>query len=214
MIEKNIEDYNTNKGVILQLDTDEFCIYNREKHNNKIIGLYTDGIATCSAIVISINNDDILFFGHINEKSNIIEVVTNKLLNEIKTKNNFATIIYSIGKGSLKNPEKEDNIKKMIELLETKFNLEIIEKDHDSSISCLKLIKTSKNENKLLLNNLFEYQKSSLQETLKTKEKFSFFIKKSMDLLTKSIFIEYNLIFYFDSNLMDELAKKFNFVIY
>ena len=35
MIERKIEDYKTNKGVILRLKTNEFCIYNREDIKTK-----------------------------------------------------------------------------------------------------------------------------------------------------------------------------------
>ena len=200
MIERKIEDYKTNKGVILRLKTNEFCIYNREKHKNKIIGFYTDGIVTCSAIVISINNDNFVFFAHINEQSNIIEVVTNKIINKINITNNNAAIIYSIGTGSIKNKEKENNINKMLELFGTKFNLKIIEKNHDLSISCLKLIKTLNDDNNLLFERLIMFKESSLKKHLDTKKKIYDFIKKTIDLFHKSIYKEYNLIFYFDSN--------------
>lgn len=214
MIEKNIEDYKTNKGVLLKLKTDEFCIYNREKHNNKIIGFFTDGIATCSAIIISIDNDKFLFFAHISEKSNIIEVIKEKIINNINIKNNSVTIIYSIGTGSIKNKEKEDKIKKMIELFEPKFILKIIEKNHDSSISCLKFIKTLNNDdNNLLFKTIINFKKSSLEKNLNLKTKFSDFIKKSIALFNESIFKDFNLIFYFDSSQMESLARKFNFVV-
>ena len=213
MIEKNIEDYKTNKGVILKLSTNEFCIYNREKHKNKIIGFYTDGIANCSAVIISINNDDFLFFSHINEESNIIEVVKNKIINKINLKNNSVTIIYSIGIGSIKNMKKEDNIKKMIELFDTKFNLKVIQKNHDLSISCLKIIKTLNNDNNLLFKKLINFKESSLEKNLNSKKKFSDFIKKTIDLFKESIFREYNLVFYFDCSQMESLAKHFNFII-
>lgn len=154
-----------------------------------------------------------MFFSHINEESNIIEVVKNKIINKINLKNNSITIIYSIGIGSIKNMKKEDNIKKMIELFDTKFNLEVIQKNHDLSISCLKIIKTLNNDNNLLFKKLINSKESSLEKNLNLKKKFSDFIKKTIDSFKESIFREYNLVFYFDCSQMESLAKKFNFVI-
>ena len=154
-----------------------------------------------------------MFFSHINEESNIIEVVKNKIINKINLKNNSITIIYSIVIGSIKNMKKEDNIKKMIELFDTKFNLEVIQKNHDLSISCLKIIKTLNNDNNLLFKKLINSKESSLEKNLNLKKKFSDFIKKTIDSFKESIFREYNLVFYFDCSQMESLAKKFNFVI-
>lgn len=147
------------------------------------------------------------------KESNIIEVVKNKIINKINLKNNSVTIIYSIGIGSIKNMKKEDNIKKMIELFDTKFNLEVIQKNHDLSISCLKIIKTLNNDNNLLFKKLINFKESSLEKNLNSKKKFSDFIKKTIDSFKESIFREYNLVFYFDCSQMESLAKKFNFVI-
>lgn len=101
----------------------------------------------------------------------------------------------------------------MLELFGTKFNLKIIEKNHDLSISCLKLIKTLNDDNNLLFERLIMFKESSLEKSLDTKKKIYDFIKKTIDLFHKSIYKEYNLIFYFDSNEMELLAKQFNFVI-
>ena len=134
-------------------------------------------------------------------------------MNEINITNNIITIIYSIGIGSIKNKEKEDNINKMIELFEPKFNLKVIKKYHDLSISCLKLIKTLGDENHLLFRRMVDYQETSLQKSLNFQQKYSGFISNTIALFRESIFNEYNLIFYFDDFQMRKLSKKFDFKI-
>lgn len=64
----------------------------------------------------------------------------------------------------------------MIELFDTKFNLEVIQKNHDLSISCLKIIKTLNNDNNLLFKKLINFKESSLEKNLNSKKKFSDFI--------------------------------------
>ena len=38
---------------------DEYFIFNRKIHDDKVIGYYTDGIVTCSGLTISINEDEL-----------------------------------------------------------------------------------------------------------------------------------------------------------
>ena len=87
MQEKKFNEYALNKNIILNLNMNEFFLFKKEKHNQNILGLYTDGIATCSALVISINDDDYVFFCHMNEDSDVIYEIEKKLfplLNLIK----------------------------------------------------------------------------------------------------------------------------------
>lgn len=42
----------------------EFVFYNRNNRNNDLIGFYTEGIELCSAVVISLNTDEFIFFAH------------------------------------------------------------------------------------------------------------------------------------------------------
>ena len=69
MEEKKIEDRQyTTKGIIINIEPDEFCIYDRKICKNNILGFFTDNVATCSALIISVNNDQIIFFCHFNEE--------------------------------------------------------------------------------------------------------------------------------------------------
>ena len=61
-----------NKNIILNLNMKELFLFEKEKHNENFLVLYTDGISTCSALIISINNDDYVFFCHMNEDSDVI----------------------------------------------------------------------------------------------------------------------------------------------
>jgi hypothetical protein len=63
MKEKETNAYPLHKNIILNLNMDEFFLFDKKEHEN-ILGLYTDGIATCSALVISINDDDYVFLSY------------------------------------------------------------------------------------------------------------------------------------------------------
>ena len=69
----------------------------------------------------------------------------------------------------------------MLKLFGTKFNLKIIEKNHDLSISFLKLIKTLNADNNLLVERLIMFKESSLKNNLDSKKKIYDFIKKTID---------------------------------
>ena len=88
MKEKIIDDLkflNHNK-IILSIGQNQYILISKkENKNDNIIGLFTDGVISCCSIYISFNNEDFIFFTHIDEKSNIIEVVEkceNKIKNE------------------------------------------------------------------------------------------------------------------------------------
>lgn len=61
MEEKEIDEFPLHKNIILNLNMNEFFLFEKEKHKN-ILGLFTDGIASCSALIISINDEDYVFF--------------------------------------------------------------------------------------------------------------------------------------------------------
>jgi hypothetical protein len=161
MKELKIEKFNnTTKNALINIKTNEYCLYNSKKHNKKIIGFYTDGIVTCSIFIISINDDEFLLFSHIHEDSNIIDIIKNKVIPEIISLSiNNITIIYSLDIGSIRNSKKEAIINEIIEIIGEKFISNKIVKLHDMSISCCKFIKNSENENQLLFQKIVNYQK-------------------------------------------------------
>ena len=63
---------------------DEYVFF-KANENNNIVGLYTDGLATCSSIIISFNSYEFIFFSHIDEKSDLINAIKEDILNELST---------------------------------------------------------------------------------------------------------------------------------
>ena len=145
--EKTIE-----QKYIISLKLDEYCIYDSKIDGNKIIGFYTEGIVTCSCLIISINKDEIIFFTHISEYSDIIHTINEKFIPLLrKTKIYDIKLIYTDGTSSLKNIKKINKIEEITNNIDEIFSSTKYVIKHDSVISCLKLI----NEN----NGLYYSQK-------------------------------------------------------
>lgn len=84
ILEQKIELNNYDNRMILKnVKMDEYFIFNRKIHDDKVIGYYTDGIVTCSGLTISINEDEIILFTHINEESEITKIVKEKFIPKI-----------------------------------------------------------------------------------------------------------------------------------
>ena len=84
ILEQKIELNNYDNRMILKnVKMDEYFIFNRKIHDDKVIGYYTDGIVTCSGLTISINEDEIILFTHINEESEITKIAKEKFIPKI-----------------------------------------------------------------------------------------------------------------------------------
>ena len=145
--EKKIKNSEITKRVIININTNEYFFYNRENDNKKIICFFTDGIVTCSCLIISINDDDFLFFSHIHEESGIIPVIEERIiptLKQITIKN--ITIIYSLSVGSIENKKKEILIDEVVGKISNILKPEIVVMKHTYLTGCLKLIKDLHNE--------------------------------------------------------------------
>ena len=92
MKEIRLSDYKSDKKIIVSLNSNEFCFFVKSKNNENIRGFFTAGIATCSVIIISINQDDYLFFSHFHEKSNIMSEIVKTILPVIKTEKIYRLI--------------------------------------------------------------------------------------------------------------------------
>lgn len=101
-------------------------------------------------------------------------------------------------------------IEKAIEIINENFFLEKKIYIHNQSTSCLKFIKNSSEQIEILTNKIIDHGENKINNALK---KFSNKIKNYNNLFQESIFREENIIFYFDSNEMDNLSKKFNFIM-
>ena len=140
MIEKKVEKTIVQK-YILNLNLDEYYIYDSRKDNNKIIWFYTPGIVTCICIIISINADEIIFFSHISEHSNISNTINEKLIPLLqKTKIYDISLIYTDEIKSLTNIKKIKAIEEIAKEIDEIFYSSRYVIKHDSLISCLKLI--------------------------------------------------------------------------
>ena len=91
-----------NQETIVEIIPNCYIFFKTKENNNKV-GIYTDGLATCSSIIISFNNDEYLFFSHIDESSDIITVIKEDLLKKLGNNITKIDINYSKGSLSLKN---------------------------------------------------------------------------------------------------------------
>ena len=201
-----------NKKAIIFIKQNEYFIYNIKKENKNLIGFYTDAITTCSSLIISINDDHVVFFSHIDEESEILKIIHNEFIPELnKIEVDNIIIIYSIGIGPILNKKKEDNINELIKILESRYKCTKIIKNHKASISCLKLL--NNNQNKILLGNLIEKQKQYFESGLLKNKMAEKFINDSITFFKESFLFDYNTIFYFDSNRLKKFSKIFDFSI-
>ena len=210
MIEKNISNLWNNGNLLININQNEYVLFNKEKSNNKIIGFYTDSIATCSGLLISINDDYLILFTHIDEETDILKLVQERLLPEIKKiKINNICIAFTKGINGLKNEKKENNIRKIIEIIDKIFVSKKIEYNHQITTSFLKLINYSSNEN-LIFMNIIKNQKSRFElYSQKYKEQ----TQNLISLFKRSVFKDDNIIFFFPTNRMKKFAELFNFIL-
>ena len=92
---------------LINIRQNEYFIFKKERNNN-IIGCFTHGIVTCSCLIISINQDDLFLFSHIDESSQIKKIILLNFIPEVPIETlKKVTFFYTKGINSLKNPEKE-----------------------------------------------------------------------------------------------------------
>ena len=213
MNEKILEYNNISKNSIINIEQNEFLIYEKFKNDqSKIIGFFTDGLSTCSSIVISINNDELLFFAHIDETSDLINIVSQKFIPKIcKMKIEKISLIYSKGISSIPNIKKIEKINELIKIIDNIFLSHKIIKEHDGAISCLKLLNNSTNE--ILMKKLIE-RKITIYNIYSKKYKSStVYSNKIIDIIKNDFSKGENIIFYFDGSELSNLSKKFEFVL-
>ena len=217
MKEKIIDDLkflNHNK-IILSIDQNQYILISKkENKNDNIIGLFTDGVISCCSIYISFNNEDFIFFTHIDEQSNIIEVV-EKCANKIKNeKIEKIDVIYSKGPklaGKLVNNYSMDydkTIEDIIIILKNTFNnnkLEINKKVriHQQSISFLIFFSPKIGEiNYLDRLKEIAIEKLKRRKLLHNKMVFNNIILKQINELESYFDKDNNITYYYDSNMI------------
>ena len=110
---------------ILYIDVNQYYFYDKSQKNKQIIGMFTDGIFTCSSISLSFNEDEYLFFAHIHEDSDLITTINNIMMNKINNKKiNNISVAYTKGEGPSFNKliNYDILIDKVIDLIKKYFN--------------------------------------------------------------------------------------------
>ena len=183
MKEKALNNFTKEKNLVINISQNEYVFLDNKIYNNSILGFFTDSIVTCSLLLISINDDDFIFFSHIDECSNIAEIIKIKIIPILsKIKINNLCVIYTEGIGSIKNIKKNFLIKEVIDIIDEIFISEKKVYRHSDSTSCLKFIKNSSNQIATLMNKIICYEISIMNETSK---KFKINIENNKSLLEK-----------------------------
>ncbi len=212
-MEKKIAEFDNNKKLVICLEINEFYIYEKNKSPN-ILGIYTHGIATCSSIIISFNDDSIVFMGHLIEDSKIEQIINQKIIPILKNKKIVnINIIYSKGVNGLYNSKKESQINDVIKTIDNYFLSKKIVYEHKNLTSCFKIIKTNNAENKTLINNLVNDKISKINRfSKKVNKEAAAFINEELSFLRKSVYEKELVLFsYFDIEQIQEISKKYNF---
>ena len=211
MIEKKIEQ-NFSQKYILNLNYNEYCIYDSRIDSNKIIGFYTTGIVTCSCFIISINKDEIIFFSHISEYSDIINTINEKLIPLLqKIKIYDINLIYTNGIKSLKNINKIKAIEEIAKNIDEIFYSSRHVILHDSLISCLKLI--SKNGGSIYYQKFKDYKIKRCDDKLKKLKKAQDYILLAKSSFEQNLIMEKNIICYLEINELKNVGEEYEIII-
>jgi len=201
--------------TIIDIYQDEYIILKKgEKKNDKIIGLFTDGLLTCSMILISFNQDEIIFFSHIDEKSDIIKIIKENLIVKLSGINiKTIDIHYTKGIDSIKN--NEINYDSLIDEIILIFNKSLDKKEaiiinrtlkeHNFSISCLKIFNPS-NFMRIINHQIKNYQEAI--NKFKEKEEIKVLYEKGMEMYIKDINNNLNIFYYYDHEKLLQVLEK------
>lgn len=208
---------NDNRIKIIYIDTNQYYFYDSSQKSQQIIGIFTDGIYTCSSIVISFNEDNYLFFSHIHEKSDLVKALKNIILNKLsKKKITNIFITYTRGIGSCLNDliNYDLLIEDVIELLKRYFNdgnLKLTKnvKTHRNTISCLKIIKNNQQ------NDYFESIKNKAQKLFfgKKDDRFNKYINSQLNYFNVLFDKENNISYYFDFNKLSNILNSLKIIL-
>ena len=90
---------------VLMFGINKVHLLNSQNSKN-IIGIFTEGIATCSSLIISFDNDKYILFSHFNENFDIfikVKNIINYEMGKIDEKFSQIYIFYSKGIDPLNN---------------------------------------------------------------------------------------------------------------
>lgn len=205
-----------NQETIVEIIPNCYIFFKTKENNNKV-GIYTNELATCSTIIISFNNDEYLFFSHIDESSDIITVIKEDLLKKLGNNITKIDINYSKGSLSLKNDkiDYDSLINNLTDLFKEAFNnnanltINKLVKEHDSIFACLKLLKTS------VLEKIKNKEIQIIQNYINKKSKLDLIssYEKSIDFYIKNIDFNNNIIYHFSRERLLKVLKIINISI-
>ena len=206
----------TGQKQIILFYTNEIYLLNPENFNG-VIGIFTEGLATCSSIIISFQNDKYVLFCHFNEEYDLLKECIN-IINEEKHKMNEKiseiNVFYSQGIGPLKN-EKIDhnNINKLIKYFITYFNINendihLFIKKHDYPVSVLKIFSENNDEFSNILNKTHNNLKNQCNKKFLPKSMETFMMEK------KDIHSKFLISYYFNKDLLFKIISSldYNFI--
>lgn len=198
---------------LINIEQNEYFIFNREKFSN-IIGCFTLGIASCSCLIISINKDDLFLFTHIDESSQIEDIIINHFIPNVPIETlKTITFFYTKGINSLKNLEKEKKINNIKLIIENKFSVKINTKikEHGSDVSCAKFVSYFGNSDSFI-EFLKNFKIKSMMNILKRATILKNFIESNKKEFIDSIDLEIKLILYCDLKSIDALCHKYGII--
>ena len=202
---------NIDKETIIEITQNSYIFFKPEENKN-IIGLFTDSLVTCSSLIISFNKDQYIFFSHIDEDSQILEVIKeiskNNLFHNIKVIN----IKYSKGNNSLKNDKINYDyfFKNIIDILKEgipKKDLLINQsiQEHSNITSCLKFFNYSCFQR--IINcqlRKFKINKNSI----KNNEDIKDFYEEAKEIFLKNIDYNNYIIYYYNQKKLEKILAN------
>jgi hypothetical protein len=101
----------------------------------------------------------------------------------------------------------------LIDIINKKYTSKPIYYEHSISCSCLKLVKSSNNKNEIIFKTLIDKQYKIFDSRKKSNPKLLEKIKKEVIDFEKSILAKENIVFYFDSEVILNMAKLNGLII-
>ena len=186
----NIKFVNQNEYIILKKD-----------NKTKNIGLYTEGLASCSCVILSIINDEVIFMSHIDETTDF-KGMLYKYVSELQKEKNIIDIkfLYTLGTGPNYNEINfEKRFKNIINEIES--NNQFIKK--------IEILKPIPND---FVANIFKFNNKDLFKKIKNKiiNNYQKCITNAKSNLSKSIY-EKELKAFTENKLFDDNNIIFNY---
>ena len=199
---------------IYLLKQNQINLFKNNKLSN-IVGIFTEGLATCCSIIISFDYDKFVLFSHFDEDYDILSEIKNNFDKTLKKeKIEQINIFYSKSIGPIfnkriKHQQILNGLKNLLNDKNRNLKYNIFIKEHKIPISYLKIIFQ---DNKQYFNNIIDETLKRLNnfkfnisnESFK-ESKFNNFMKEKND-----VYYEFNISYNFMQKMLEKIIKKFN----